>query len=141
LLTNETMVHNNRRFRAWQFTKHSMRGGMSKFTDRIDSTLKFLTENIELSLIFLSPPVNGPYFSISKNINPPPIELAEKKTVVLARGNDRKMALGDRTYKENDRRLTESFYIKGLPLSVALSVLSDIHQSIYFPKDGMNWKP
>jgi hypothetical protein len=139
-LTSETTMYNNRRFRAWQHDKRYMGGSRSKFTDRIDNTLKSPTEKTDLRLIFLSPPVNEPGFSISKSGKYPLTELTEIRTIILTAGNDRKIALDDRTYKEIDRKLTESFYIKGFPLSVALSVLSDIHQRFYFPGQGTEWK-
>jgi hypothetical protein len=140
LLTSETTMHNNDRLRAWQHDKRCMGGSRSKFTDRIDNTLEFLTGKSELRLIFLSLIVNEPGFSISNCFKHLLTELTEIRTIVLTRGNDREIALGDRTYKEIDRKLTESFYIKGFPLSVVLSVLSDIPQRFYFPGQGTEWK-
>jgi hypothetical protein len=140
LLTSEMTMYNNRRLRAWQHDKRCMGGSRSKFADRIASTLELLTEKTNLRLIFLSPPVNEPGFSISKSGKYQLTELTEIRTIILTAGNDRKIALDDRTYKEIDRKLTESFYIKGLPLSVVLSVLSDIHQRFYFLERGFEWK-
>jgi hypothetical protein len=117
---SDMRMRNDGRIRDCQHNKYCRCPSVYKFTDRIDSRLKLPTEKAELRLTILSPHINCARYSVTKNYQHPLTEPTNLTTQIIVGVSDRKIAPGDRTHKEIDRRLTESFYIKRPPLECGL---------------------